>query len=141
MLLWSAPSVSSAWSGSRALLLQTQKRSVGSSALSPSSGISYIPDRDISVISLSDGSFHVIHSLSANPSLVPPPSEGVSSETLSAASRALFARAEPEKATLKDVDRINGMTSYDGRSTFVWTYEWVTLICIGMTPWKTNFNF
>ncbi|KAI1793486.1 transcription factor IIIC subunit delta N-term-domain-containing protein [Ganoderma leucocontextum] len=123
LLLWSTSSVRSAWSGSRSLLLPTQKRSVGSSALSPSSGVSYIPDRDICVVSLSDGSFHVIHSLSANPTLDPPPSEGVSSQTLSAVSRAFFARAEPEKVSLKDVDRINGMTTYDGRATCIWTYE------------------
>ncbi|PIL25172.1 hypothetical protein GSI_13061 [Ganoderma sinense ZZ0214-1] len=123
VLLWSTASNASAWSGSRALLLPTQKRSVGSSALSPSSGVSYIPDRDICVLSLSDGSFHVIHNLSANPSLDPPLSEVISSQTLSAVSRAFFSRAEPEKVTLKDVDRINGMTTYDGRATFVWTYE------------------
>ena len=138
VFLWAAPSDRSVWSGSRALLISTQKRSVGSSALSPSSGISYIPDRDICILSLSDGSFHVIHNISANPSLSPPPSEGVSSQTLSAVSRAFFARAEPEKVSLKDVDRINGMTTYDGRATVAWTYECVTWICIGMTERKTN---
>ena len=137
-MLWSAPSVQSVWSGSRALLLSTQKRSVGSSALSSLSGISYLPHRDICILSLSDGSFHVIHALSTSPSLDPPPSEGISSETLSAASRALFARAEPEKVTLKDVDRVNGMAAYDGGANFAWTYECVTLICIEMTARKTN---
>lgn len=107
------------------LVLRTQKRSVGSSALYLASGICYIPSRDLAIVSLSDGSFHVVHRLSVDPTLDPPTSEAVSSDALSAASRAVFVHTEPEKMSLKDVDRINGMTSYDDSSTFMWTYEYV----------------
>ena len=98
---------------------------MGTSAFSPCSGISYIPSHDICVVSLSDGSFHVIRGISTDPSLDRSPSEVVSSEKLSAASRAVFARAEPEKVTFKDVDRVSGMAAFDCRSTFIWTYEYV----------------
>ncbi|KAI0794108.1 transcription factor IIIC subunit delta N-term-domain-containing protein [Fomes fomentarius] len=121
--LWSLPSVSSAWSGSRAFALRTQKRSVASSVLSPASGFCYVRCRDMAVISLSDGSFHVIHKLSTHPSTEPPPAEAIQSEILSASSRSVFVRAEPEKVSFKDVDRINGMVTYDGCSMFMWTYE------------------
>lgn len=124
--LWSAPSVANTWSGSKAFVLRTQRRSVGSSALSPCSGICYVPSRDMAVVSLSDGSFHVVHKLSTSPTPDPPPSEPIQSEILSAASRSVFVRAEPEKVSLQDVDRINGMVTYDGCSTFMWTYEYVT---------------
>ncbi|TBU30572.1 putative zinc-finger of transcription factor IIIC complex-domain-containing protein [Dichomitus squalens] len=123
LFLWSPSFGKAAWSGSRTLLLRTQKRSVGSTALSPCSGISYIPTHDVCVVSLSDGSFHAIRNLFVDPSLDQSSSANVSSETLSAASRAIFVRAEPEKASFKDVDRTNGMTTFDGRATFLWIYE------------------
>ncbi|KAI0331648.1 hypothetical protein GY45DRAFT_1369805 [Cubamyces sp. BRFM 1775] len=121
--LWQPSAPLSAWSGCKVLVLRTQKRSVGSSALCPASGICYVPSRDLAIVSLSDGSFHVVHRLSVDPTLDPPPSEAVSSDALSAASRAVFVHTEPEKVSLKDVDRISGMTSYDDSSTFMWTYE------------------
>ncbi|RPD64172.1 hypothetical protein L227DRAFT_571740 [Lentinus tigrinus ALCF2SS1-6] len=120
--LWSAPSSEAAWSGSRAFALRTQRRSVGSSALSPASGISYVPSCDMAVVSLSDGSFYVIHKLSVDPTLYPPPTEPIQPDALSAASRSVFVRAE-SKASFKDVDRIHGAATYDGGSTFMWTYE------------------
>ncbi|TFK90124.1 hypothetical protein K466DRAFT_638963 [Polyporus arcularius HHB13444] len=124
--LWSASSFGAseaAWSGSRAFVLRTHKRSVGSSALSPASGISYIPSLDVAVVSLSDGSFYVIQKLSVDPTLDPPSPGSIQPDTLSAASRSVFVRAEPEKVSYKDVDRIHGAVTYDGGSTFMWTYE------------------
>ena len=115
---------SSAWQGSREILLPVHKRSVGSSALSPVSGISYIPARDICVITLSEGSFYTVHNFSVAPSLQPgPSSENASSDALSTASRCIFARVEPEPVATLDVARVNGMLSYDEGSTFAWTYE------------------
>ena len=104
--------------------MRTQKRSAGSSALSPVSGMTYIPQCDTCVITLSDGSLHAVHRLSVDPSLDPLPSEErYSSAALSMTSRAVFARVEAEKVIHKDVDRISGMTTYDSVSTFAWTYE------------------
>ncbi|KAL7280333.1 hypothetical protein ACG7TL_005250 [Trametes sanguinea] len=117
---WSAQST---WSDSKVLFLRTQKRSLGSSALCPASGICYIQSRDISVISLSDGSFHTVHGVSTHPTLDPPSSETLSSGALSAASRAVFLRAEAEQMTPKHVDRVSGAATFDDSSTFIWTYE------------------
>ncbi|KAI0675674.1 putative zinc-finger of transcription factor IIIC complex-domain-containing protein [Trametes maxima] len=121
--LWSAPSPQSRWSGRKELALRTQKRCAGSSALFPASGICYVPNRDLTVVSLSDGSFHVVHKLSVEPTLDSPTSEAASSGMLSAASRSVFLHSEAERMTSQDVDRINGMTAYDDGSTFMWTYE------------------
>ncbi|KAI0766669.1 putative zinc-finger of transcription factor IIIC complex-domain-containing protein [Trametes elegans] len=121
--LWSAQPPHTGSTGSKVLFLRTQKRSVGSSALCPASGICYFPNLDLSVASLSDGSFHVVYRVSGEPTLDPPSPEAVSSDNLSAISRSVFQQAEPEKVTSKDVDRINAMTAYDGGSTFMWTYE------------------
>ena len=98
---------------------------MGSSALSPVSGISYDPSRDLAVVALSDGSFYVIHKLSVDPTLYPSPTEPIQPDALSAASRSVFVRVEPEKVSTKDVDRIHGAVTYDGGSTFMWTYECV----------------
>ncbi|KAI0831996.1 putative zinc-finger of transcription factor IIIC complex-domain-containing protein [Trametes gibbosa] len=119
----SAPSINTGWSGCKMLLLRTQPRSVGSSALCPASGICYIPNLDMSVLSLSDGSFHAIHRVSVDPTLDPPASEAVSSGALSDVSRSVFLLAETEKMTAKDVNHVNGMTTYDDSSTFMWIYE------------------
>ncbi|KAH9857250.1 putative zinc-finger of transcription factor IIIC complex-domain-containing protein [Lenzites betulinus] len=121
--LLSIPSPESIWSGSKVLFLRTQPRSVGSSALCQASGICYIPNLDISVLSLSDGSFHAVYSVSVDPTLDPPASTTVSSDALSGATRSVFLLAESEKMTAKDVDHVNGMTTYDDSSTFMWTYE------------------
>ncbi|KAI0695325.1 putative zinc-finger of transcription factor IIIC complex-domain-containing protein [Cerioporus squamosus] len=124
--LWSAPSSEAseaAWSGSRAFVLRTQTRSVGSSALSPASGISYISSLDMAVVSLSDGSFYIIHKLSIDPTSDPPLPGPIQPDTLPAVSRSVFVRAEPEKVSFKDVDRIHGAVTYDGGPTFMWTYE------------------
>ncbi|KAI0642097.1 putative zinc-finger of transcription factor IIIC complex-domain-containing protein [Trametes meyenii] len=121
--LWSAPSSQSRWSGRKEFALRTQKRCAGSSALFPASGICYVPNRDLAIVSLSDGSFHVVHKLSVEPTLDSPTSEAASSGVLSAASRSVFLHSEAERMTAQDVDWINGMTAYDGYSTFMWTYE------------------
>lgn len=99
---------------------------MGSSALSPASGICYVPSRDLAAVSLSDGSFHTIHTLSTMPALDPIPHEAIRSDVLSEVSRSVFLRAESEKMSPKDVDRINGMDTYDGCATFMWTYECVS---------------
>lgn len=98
---------------------------MGSSALSPASGICYDPNLDATVLSLSDGSFHVVHGISVEPTLDSSP-ESVSSDALSAASRAIFLQTEQDKVTFQDVDQVNGMTTYDDRSTFMWIYEYAT---------------
>ncbi|EGN93775.1 hypothetical protein SERLA73DRAFT_172058 [Serpula lacrymans var. lacrymans S7.3] len=121
--LWSSPSPSSKWSGSRVLVLQTQKISVASSALYPVSGLTHVGMQDALVLSLFDGSFHVVHSLSINPSWSPPTADDtLHTDMLSKVSRSIFAHVTPGVRHM-DVSRISGMASYDGFSTFIWVYE------------------
>ncbi|KAH7920247.1 hypothetical protein BV22DRAFT_1021558 [Leucogyrophana mollusca] len=127
ILVSSNPGLVHFWSrdkGAHTLTLHTQKYSAGSSALAPVSGVAYVPERDALIISLFDGSFHVVHDLCGNPSLSSPiDGDTVTSETLSHTSRSLFAQATPTGIEHMDVNRINGMVSYDGLSTLVWIYE------------------
>ncbi|PCH44432.1 hypothetical protein WOLCODRAFT_105111 [Wolfiporia cocos MD-104 SS10] len=122
--LWSPTWSSGGWTGFRTIALYAQKVSVGSSKLCLVSGTAYIARKDALVVSLTDGSFHVIHSISTEPSAVPSPfSADLTSEQLSLSSRSAFAEAEPENVTPKDVQRIYGMTSYDHHATYVWLHE------------------
>jgi len=125
--LWSQPTSESTWSGARTLFLQTQKLSVGSSAISPVSGISYVLHRDALILALFDGSFHVIHNLSVEPSWCSSLADDtLTSAELSRTSRELFAKMTPAGITDMDVNRISGMESYDLQSTLVWIYEQVS---------------
>ncbi|KAG0698424.1 putative zinc-finger of transcription factor IIIC complex-domain-containing protein [Suillus ampliporus] len=122
--LWSWPSSEPTWYGTRILLLQTQKLSVGSSAISPVSGVSYVLHRDALILSLFDGSFHVIHNISVEPTWSPPlEDDTLTSAELSRASRALFTKVTPAGISYMDVNRIGGMVSYDSQSTHIWIYE------------------
>jgi general transcription factor 3C protein 4 len=124
--LWS-PTSESTWFGTRTLLLQTQKLSIGSSAISPVSGVSYVLHRDALILALFDGSFHVIHNLSVEPSWNPSvANDTLTSAELSRASRELFAKVTPAGISRMDVNRIGGMVSYDSQSTLVWIYERVS---------------
>ncbi|OAX44098.1 hypothetical protein K503DRAFT_706991 [Rhizopogon vinicolor AM-OR11-026] len=125
--LWSWPSSEPTWSGTRTLFLQTQNLSIGSSAISPVSGVSYVLHRDVLILALFDGSFHVIHNLSVEPTWSPLHADDTLTSTeLSRASRALFAKVTPGISRM-DVNRISGMVSYDSQSTLVWIYEQVAL--------------
>ena len=131
--LWSAFPLATklplTWSGSRTMLLQTQRISVGSSSLYPVSGMMYVRSEDCLVLCLFDGSFHVIHGLSVDPSYFPRTSTSpLMSEKLSATSRSIFAQAEMRDIRSTDVNRTSGMMSYDCSSTVVWAHEYVSLM-------------
>ncbi|KAG6824460.1 hypothetical protein H0H93_002012, partial [Arthromyces matolae] len=120
VFLWCETSSDIGWSGSRSFTLETQKLSVGSSSLHPPSGIQYIPRKDLLVLTLFDGSFHIIYNFSSEPSLTPPSSDDlVTSESLSRAVRAVFSQAEDD-VDFDVMNRITGFTSYDGFGTFIW---------------------
>ncbi|KAJ3555131.1 hypothetical protein NM688_g2748 [Phlebia brevispora] len=121
---WSPSESGVHWTGLRTLILKTQKLSVGSSALSPVSGVTYIPSQDTLVISLADGSFHVVAHLSTNPSLaLEPVDSGLSSGMISATARGTFIKVEEERMKRLDVNAIHGMASYDQASFFLWIHE------------------
>lgn len=127
--LWPAlllAAIGSTWDAPRTIYLQTQKTSVGSSALLPVSGTFYEPKDDSLIISLYDGSFHVIHGLSNDPTYNSKrSSRRISTDTLSNTARVLFMRAEAREIQKTDANRTSGMMSYDQSSTVLWVHECV----------------
>jgi general transcription factor 3C polypeptide 4 len=110
------------------MLLETQKNSIGSSSLYPVSGMTYIRSSDALVICLFDGSFHVIHGISIDPSYFPSsPSSPLTGANLSATARSIFSQVEIGDVRSTDVNRTSGMISYDNSSTVVWVHEYVNL--------------
>lgn len=121
--LWCPPYPTLGWSGYRSFQLKTQKLSAGSSSLHPASAIQYIRRLDALVVTLFDGSFHVLHRLSTDPSLSPGSSEDlVISERISQAVRSVFVRSE-QNVDFGAMNRITGLASYDGCATFIWLQE------------------
>ena len=145
--LWSPPTATDhhassssggiGWTGYRTLPIRTQRLSVGSSCLHPNSGLFYVRHRDALVISLFDGSFHVIRNLFHEPAWSTSTVDGsdgmgvadsstFTSEGLSAISRAAFTQAERSDVRFTDVNRINGMLAHDDVSgTVMWLHEYV----------------
>ncbi|PPQ96911.1 hypothetical protein CVT26_005897 [Gymnopilus dilepis] len=128
--LWSPPSPVH-WAGTRTLFLQTQKTSIDSSAFHPVSGLTYIPKHDRLIVTLLDGSFHVIKNFSFDPAWATrgatdnggPYEEQLTSEALSGVSRAVFVKTEKEGVDSGDMLRINSAVGYDGDKCFMWVYE------------------
>lgn len=121
--LWCEPSPSLGWSGYRSFRLPTVKLSTGSSSFHPASGLRYIRRKDVLILALFDGSFHVIHNFSREPSLVPAvDAESLTSERLSKTIRLAFSQVE-QNVQYDDVNRITGLESYDGSATFFWIQE------------------
>ncbi|KAG6909755.1 hypothetical protein DXG01_015471 [Tephrocybe rancida] len=121
--IWCHPTPDLGWSGFRSFRLQTQKLSVGSSSLHPASSIQYVVPEDIIILTLFDGSFHVVYDISGEPTMTPPTDDTlVSSESLSQAVRSVFVQSEQDVDT-GDMNRITGLASYDSSSTFIWIQE------------------
>ena len=110
-----------------------------SSAYHQVTGISYLQNQDILLITLFDGSFHVICDLCCDPRWASTTSviqnddseihyESLTSENLSKMSRSIFVKAEKGNVDRRDMVKINGVTSYDDASCFSWVYECVIII-------------
>ncbi|PPQ73141.1 hypothetical protein CVT24_009134 [Panaeolus cyanescens] len=127
--LWSATETYDAdpafWTGHRTLRVQSQKISADSSPFHPVSGINYIPKRDVLIVTLFDGSFHVIRDFSTNPNWAehPVPDEPLTSGVLSGVSRAIFKKVEKGSVDRGDMVQMNGSVAYDDNSTLAWVYE------------------
>ncbi|KAF5354179.1 hypothetical protein D9756_007082 [Leucocoprinus leucothites] len=120
LLLWSSPSGTSNWSGSRILTFKNQKIHKSSSPFHPMTGLSYISSQDLLLVTLADGSFHVIQNVSSDPSW----STGyVNSQQASKAARSVFVETQHGDADLVDMNKITGAASFDDRSTLVWAQE------------------
>jgi hypothetical protein len=107
-----------------AITLQTQKTSDHSSALYPTSGITYHHKHDALVISLFDGSFHVIKNLCTAPEYITSGDAALTSKKMSSAARSLFVRAEGRELQKPDANRISGMISLDRGWTYAWVHEY-----------------
>lgn len=91
-------------------------------------------NQDVLIITLFDGSFHVICDLSRDPRWVSTSDDiqnqvlgygPLTSENLSKMSRSMFVKAEKGDVDRRDMVRINGVVSYDDTSCFSWVYECV----------------
>ena len=99
-------------------------------------GISYLQNRDVLLITLFDGSFHVICDLFLDPrwastsdiqnSTVAVDYGPLTSENLSKMSRSIFVKAEKGTVDRRDMVKINGVAPYDNASCFSWVYECVS---------------
>lgn len=105
--------------------LQTQNTSTESSALYNASGIAYNTSHDALIVSLFDGSFHVIKNIYTEPEYVSDADSELTSRKLSSSARALFLKAEGRELTKADVNRVSGMISLDAGHTFAWIHEYV----------------
>ncbi|KAJ7594097.1 putative zinc-finger of transcription factor IIIC complex-domain-containing protein [Mycena floridula] len=119
---WSPQSVIG-WSGHRHLTLVNQEISIGSSPLHPASGIQYLPRQDILIITLFDGSFHVVHNVSIEPSWTPARDSSLSSRQLSLAARAVFKRSAAESMGHSDVNTTAGFICYNDSGDVMWLHE------------------
>jgi hypothetical protein len=125
--LWAEEREGTTWKGLRSFSLQRQGISSGSSILYPPSGLVYSPEDDSLVVSLTDGSFHVIYDISSAPTATPPvdptKQRGLSSSNLSSMSRRVFVRAEGGAIPHTEMNRINGMVSFGGFPVVSWAHE------------------
>lgn len=120
--LWRPADSAASWHGLRSVSLKTQSLSVGSTALSPISGIAHILKQDALVVALVDGSFHVIQG--SEPTAVSErPDSRFTSNALSNAARQHFVATSDEEVRKLDVNCIHGMISYDSDSYFIWVHE------------------
>ncbi|KAA1468914.1 hypothetical protein DENSPDRAFT_834407 [Dentipellis sp. KUC8613] len=124
--LWSRSTEGDRWSGTRHFRLHTQKVSAGSSYLYPVSGIEYFATRDALVVTLSDGTLHVVYQASTDPVLEL--SDGHQSEQptslgLSNLARKVFVQTEGRAVPKAEINHINGFVAYDKLSTVAWIQE------------------
>lgn len=95
--------------------------------LYPPSGLLYSPEYDTLVVSLIDGSLHVIYDISSAPCVEPPVGLTIqpsfSSSDLSSVSRRVFLQVEGGAIPHEEMNRINGMVSFGGFPIVCWAHE------------------
>lgn len=98
------------------------------------------------MVTLTDGSFHVVQNLSIEPdiaessvSVARPENfrEWLTSVTLSHTAKTTFHSTEKGNVDKDDICKIHGIVSYDGDATFMWAYEYAH----SMTRYKLNSFF
>jgi general transcription factor 3C protein 4 len=87
---------------------------------------------DALVLTLTDGSFHVVQNLSIEPDVAESSSSiangenfrgWLTSDVLSHTARMTFHSAEKGNVDQNDTCKIHGVVSYDADATFLWAYE------------------
>ncbi|KAH9172208.1 transcription factor IIIC subunit delta N-term-domain-containing protein [Lactarius sanguifluus] len=125
--LWNEKNDRGAWSGLRSFQLRRQAISSGSSTVYPPSGLIYSPERDAVVLSLFDGSFHIIYNVSSSPDVMPPieatEQDKLASSYLSSMSRKVFVQVEGGAVLHVEMNRISGMVSFAGFPIVCWAHE------------------
>ncbi|KAH9066910.1 hypothetical protein EDB87DRAFT_1672110 [Lactarius vividus] len=125
--LWNEQNDRGAWSGLRSFQLRRQATSSGSSMAYPPSGLIYSPERDAVVLSLFDGSFHIIYNVSSSPAVTPPieatEQDKLTSSYLSSMSRKVFVQVEGGAVPHEEMNRISGMVSFAGFPIVCWAHE------------------
>ena len=100
--------------------MRNQKIHKSSSAFHPVVGLNYILHQDILIVTLTDGSFHVVQNISSDPSW----SGGcVNSYQISKAVRSAFVESQNCDVDLVDMNKITGVCLFDDGSTVVWAQE------------------
>ena len=103
--------------------LQNQRTSRNSSELHPCCGIEYNNEKDFVVVTIADGSLHVVGDLSGAPKYIDSAESGSSSHGLSTLARNLFTRNEGKGVTNAVTGKISGMTSICNGSILLWVCE------------------
>ena len=112
------------WDGRRRLILGLQPVSSSSTPFAAVSGFLYYVQHDALMVSLFDGSIHMIHCVSSSPSL-DTFHQGLSSENLTDRVRTVFTHAEG-KASFADANRTSCVLDYDGTGAIAWLHEYVS---------------
>ncbi|CAK5274150.1 unnamed protein product [Mycena citricolor] len=113
------------WSGIRSFFIhRPPKTSAAQSPFHPIAGVQYIRRKDALLICLADGTFHVLHHVTVEPSWTSlNADESVTTDKLCHAARLIFERVEQQQTNKQTVNRISGMTSHDGHATVAWLHE------------------
>lgn len=122
---------------SHALALELQPVSSSSTPLSPVSGLIHYEQHDALLVSLFDGSFHMIHRISTSPS-IGTPDDILSSEELTRRVRTVFAVSEC-KVNAADSNRTSCILDYDGSGSIGWLHECVILALVQQKRQRAGF--
>lgn len=128
------------WEGSRSLTVQSQRLSAGSSCWTPASGVSYVAESDVLIVTLFDGSMHAIHEVTVSPTLEAPPHPAtLTTSALSKTARRLFVQHEEHalsrQITAQDVNRTTGMIDFAVNGHMLSIFECVPCCSPGW-PWS-----
>ena len=127
------------WSGWKNISIEVQRTSLGAAADSPSSGFAYLEEEDSLIVSLLDGTLHVIRDISTEPVLkahkaddmevdqpiTPYSRNSLDSQSLSQVMREAFVKQENRDVPIEVIGKLAGFTMFDRFGSLVWLTEYV----------------